>query len=168
LTKLQKFFFAQKAKDFSLLQTEESEKVKITISSKNILETEAEELFAADFFPGELKEKLNEEGNESSFFLTIIIKGEEEVVAQVNFAEFIFAAQFWKYPFSLYDYFVEFRKHLTSKIFNEEKDLFIGQFNFLFSAELTLKEIYDIVISDLKNSFQKTFDTLIANLKTNL
>lgn len=163
LDKTQDNFFEQTPNDYFLLKSNEIEEVEITISANNVFDTEMKQVFPDDFFPTELKEKLSEENDDSSTFLVISTGKDNKALARLSFIEFIFAAQFWKYPFSLHEYLSVVRKYLAHECINEENDIYIGQFNFLLPINLTLKEIFNTVTSDLKYAFTKALDELEEN-----
>ncbi len=159
LNETPKVFFAQRIEDFFPLQSGKIQEVKITISAENPFENEIKELLPDEFLPLELKKELSEE-DESSFFLTVGFDGKLKGFAKTNFLEFFVAAQFWKYPFSVYDFFSKVKTYLTHKIVDEKKDLVMGQFTFVLSEELTIKEAFDNVILDLRNAFQMAISDL--------
>jgi len=168
LDKTPKIFFSQKSIDFSLLQFDKTQKVEITISTNSILGIGANKLFSEDFFTNEFVKLFSEdEDNDSSLFFYVTFDENKNVIAKMHFFEFIFAAQFWKLPFPMSDYFGEVKKHLKCKLQESEASFFTGEFQFLITENLTLQEIFDTIIADLDNAFHKAFEELSQKTKNN-
>lgn len=170
LDKTPEKFFLQKAQDYFQFKTGEINEINITFGIGNVLDNYITQLFQDNFIPDEIKkrffdDKVYEEDIFSTLFFNITSGVENKAVAQLNFGQIILIfSQFWKHHFSLFDFFKSVRNHLTLELI-DEKEIMTGNFKFLLSESLTLKEIFNLVIDDLKNAFKNAFEKIYLSNK---
>ncbi len=157
--KTPKIFLQQSFDNIKTLLPTDDSQIEITVYAKDAFADSKWQLFPDDLLPEELKDRIDPE-DKLSFFLTIAVDRKNEVVVEANFALLILGAQFWKYPFSLYEFLRKSKTFLKNNIIENRDDLFIGQFKFTLPSYLSIEEGYNLIIADLDSAFDQAFQIL--------